>query len=187
MRDSYQEQIESERLIIRVPRSGDGAIANEAIIESFESLAPWLAWVTPPPDVATTEEGCRRARERFSNNEDLTVYFFLKETGELIGGSGLHDPNWELRHFEIGYWGRTRFSGTGLMTEGVKALAEHALSDLKATRVIITCDNLNIASWRLADRAGFQLEGILRNERLDAQGRLRDTRLYSRIPDLIVR
>jgi RimJ/RimL family protein N-acetyltransferase len=47
--------------------------------------------------------------------------------------------------------------------------------------VFLTTDHRNRDSWRLAERAGFELEGVLRNERLDLQGRLRDTRVYSRI------
>jgi len=68
------------------------------------------------------------------------------------------------------------------VTEGVRALADHALDRLAATRVFLTTDDRNIASWRLAERAGFELEGILRNERRDLAGGLRDTRVYSRIP-----
>lgn len=68
------------------------------------------------------------------------------------------------------------------MTEGVRALADHALGPLAASRVTILCDDRNTPSWRLAERAGFQLEGILRNDRLDLSGRLRDTRVYSRVP-----
>lgn len=109
------------------------------------------------------------------------AFFFLKGGGTLIGGSGLHDADWDLRHFEVGYWGRSSFSGKGLITEGVLALADHALESLAASRVFLTTDTLNVASWKLAERAGFELEGILRNERWNLSGGLRDTRVYSRI------
>lgn len=35
-------------------------------------------------------------------------------------------------------------------------------------------------SWQLAERAGFQLEGILRRDAFNPQGVLRDTRYYAR-------
>jgi RimJ/RimL family protein N-acetyltransferase len=175
------EQIESERLIIRTARPGDGALSNAAVLESLDRLSPWLAWVSPPPSVEQSELSCRRAYARFLLNEDLMAFFFQKSDGTLVGGGGLHDPNWDLRHFEIGYWGRTGHAGQGLITEAVKALADHALTVLNATRVFLTTDTLNVASWKLAERAGFQLEGLLRNERRNLAGHLRDTRLYSRI------
>ena len=163
-------------------RPGDGKAFNEAIIESMSHLAPWLAWVTPPPSLEQSEESCRKAYGRFHLNEDLMVFFFAKECGSLVGGSGLHDINWDLGHFEVGYWGRTRYGCRGLMTEGVRTLSSHALDHLGASRVFLTTDERNMASWKLAERAGFELEGTIRNDRRNLQGVLRNTRVYSRIP-----
>lgn len=176
------EQLETERLLIRVPRPGDGPVFNEAVLESLPQLAPWLGWVTPPPTLEQSEASCRRFHARWLLNESLVVFFFLKDTGRLVGGSGLHDADWTLRRFEIGYWCRAGHEGQGLMTEGVRALAEHALGQLGANRVFITCDERNVRSWKLAERAGFRHEGTLVNERLDLQGRLRTTRVYARTP-----
>jgi RimJ/RimL family protein N-acetyltransferase len=181
MESALPEQIESDHLIIRAARPGDGAMFHEAITESLAGLSPWLGWVTPAPTPGDSENSCCQAHERFLRNEDLMAFFFLKDGGALIGGSGLHDADWDLRHFEVGYWGRSSFAGRGLMTEGVRALADHALEKLGATRVFLTTDTLNVASWKLAERAGFELEGILRNDRRNLSGGLRDTRVYSRI------
>lgn len=143
MQSTFPEQIESERLIIRVARPGDGAAFNEAIMESLSELSPWLGWVTPPPTLEASEASCVAAHERFLRNEDLMAFFFLKDGGALVGGSGLHDADWDLRHFEVGYWGRSSFGGRGLMTEGVRALTDHALETLGATRVFLTTDTMS--------------------------------------------
>jgi RimJ/RimL family protein N-acetyltransferase len=175
------EYIETERLVIRTARPGDGAIFNTAIIASLEHLSPWLAWVTPPPTAKQSEERCRQAYDRFLRNEDLMALIFRKECGSLVGGSGLHDADWEAGRFEIGYWGHRAFGRSGYITEAVRALADHALENLGANRVFLTTDDRNSASWKVAERAGFTLEGILRNERLNVTGGLRDTRVYARV------
>ena len=180
--DQLPEQIESERLLIRVARPGDGAMFQAAVAESHAELAPWLGWVTPVPTTAQSEANCRRAYARFLLNEDLMVFFIRKDDGRLVGGSGLHKANWALRQFEVGYWARSGCTGAGLITEGVRALAEHALGALRASRVFLTTDDANVRSWRLAERAGFELEGLLRNERLNLAGGLRHTRVYARVP-----
>lgn len=181
MGEQLPESIDTARLLIRVARPGDGAMFNAAVIESLPHLRPWLGWVSPPPSVQASEEACRRAYARFLLNEDLMAFFILRESGSLVGGSGLHNANWSLRQFEIGYWGRAGYLGSGLITEGVAALAQHALVSLEASRVFLSTDARNSASRRLAERAGFELEGCLRNERLDLRGELRDTCVYSRI------
>ncbi|WP_088279948.1 GNAT family N-acetyltransferase [Ideonella sp. A 288] len=174
------EQLETPRLLIRVAKPGDGAVFNAAVLESIGELAPWLGWVTPAPSVEDSELNCRRAHARYLLNEDLMVFFFLKQSGALVGGSGLHGADWKNRKFEVGYWARTALGGQGLMTEGVRALADHALQQLGAHRVFLTVDDRNVRSWRLAERAGFALEGVLVNERFNLQGQLRKTRVYAR-------
>ncbi|TDU68057.1 RimJ/RimL family protein N-acetyltransferase [Prosthecobacter fusiformis] len=175
------EVFESERLIIRVPRPGDGLIFNEAVVESLQTLRPWLAWAAVPPTLEESEFSCRQAYAKFLLGEDLRVFFISKDDGVLVGGSGLHNPNWDLKQFEVGYWGRSRYSKKGLITEGVKALVDHAFEKLDASRVYLTTDDANTESWRLAARAGFELEGTMRKDRLNLAGSLRDTRLYARV------
>jgi RimJ/RimL family protein N-acetyltransferase len=181
MLDELPGQLDTPRLVIRVARPGDGPVFNQAVLESLPELAPWLGWVTPPPTLQESELNCRRAHARWLLNEDLMAFFFLRDGGTLVGGSGLHKADWRLRQFEVGYWARTRHAGSGLMTEGVRALADHALRELGASRVFLTTDDRNNRSWRLAERAGFQLEGVLHNERLDQAGNLRNTRVYARL------
>jgi RimJ/RimL family protein N-acetyltransferase len=174
------EQIESPRLLIRVAKPGDGTVFNRAIIDSLSELAPWLGWVTPPPTIEQSELNCKRAYARYLLNEDLMAFFFAKDSGVLIGGSGLHGADWATRKFEVGYWCRSGHGGKGLVTEGVRALSDYAMHELGAHRVFLTCDDRNVRSWKLAERAGFKLEGIMFNERLNLQGVLRDTRVYAR-------
>ncbi len=177
---NFPETIESERLVIRVAKPGDGAIFNAAIVSSLDELSPWLGWVSPAPSVEESEFSCRRAYARFLLNEDLMALFFLKEEGALIGGGGLHNPDWKTRKFEVGYWCRTRYGGQGLITEGVNALTNYALASLGANRLFLTCDDANTKSWKLAERAAYRFEGLMVNERFNLQGKLRNTRIYAR-------
>jgi len=41
-------------------------------------------------------------------------------------------------------------------------------------------DDGNVRSWRVAERAGFTLEGVLRCQSLAPTGEPRDTRVYAR-------
>lgn len=53
------EEIQTERLLVRVARPGDGAMFNHAIVESLADLEPWLGWVTPAPTLEASEQSCR--------------------------------------------------------------------------------------------------------------------------------
>lgn len=177
----FAEKFETERLVVRSPLWCDGAAMNRAIHESIEELRPWMPWAQQLPTVDESEENVRFARLKFMERSDLRLHIFSKETGEFIGGSGLHRIDWESRKFEIGYWIRTSQSGKGLMTEAVAGITKFAIDSLLANRVEIRCDSTNIRSARIAERLGYTLEGILRNEKCDVSGTLRNTMIFAKV------
>jgi len=83
--------------------------------------------------------------------------------------------------FETGYWVRSSRARRGYVTEAVRAISDAAFATLGAARVEIRCHDRNERSWRVAERAGFTLEGVLRSERRHLDGSLRDTRVYARV------
>jgi RimJ/RimL family protein N-acetyltransferase len=173
------EVIETERLIVRIARPGEGAAVNEAIRESFAELQPWMPWARSCPSVEETEAHGRRAHARFHTREDLTYRGWLKATGAFVVASGLHRLDWTVPRFEIGYWVRTSMTGKGYACEMVRAMRMLALNTLNAKRVEIRCDVRNERSWRVAERCGFELEGVLRCDSRGTDGSVRDTRVYS--------
>ena len=179
------ERIETARLILRCPRRGDGAVVNAAVVASHVELDPWLPWATTLPTFEESEAICRRQQARFLLREDLVMLIFGRDAsgaeGELLGGCGLHRIDWALRRFEVGYWRKTGCEGRGIVTEAVTALARMAFDDLDARRVEIRMDDNNERSWKVAERAGFTLEALLRFDSLTPGGEPRSTRVYARV------
>jgi RimJ/RimL family protein N-acetyltransferase len=179
------ERIATERLVVRVPRPGDGVVVNDAVRASHAELAPWMPWAVTLPSVEESEAHCRRQQAKFLLREDFAMLVFARAAdggeGELVGGTGLHRIDWTVRKFEIGYWRKTGCEGRGLMTEAVRAMARIAFDALAARRVEIRMDDRNVASWKLAERAGFTLEALLRFDSLTPAGEPRSTRVYARV------
>jgi RimJ/RimL family protein N-acetyltransferase len=178
---SIPERFESNRLLIRAPLWEDGVKMNEAIKESIEELRPWMAWAQTLPTIEESEAGMRRARLQFLDRSDLMLLLFHKETGQLVGSSGLHRIDWQSRKFEIGYWVRTSAGNQGYITEAADAITNFAIYELQANRIEIRCDDRNVRSARVAERLGFTLEGILRNDTCDVQGLLRNTKIFAKV------
>jgi len=174
--------IQTPRLLLRHPQSGDGKAMNQAVVESLEHLRPWMPWAQKAPTPEESEESVRRAWAKWILREDLRIHCYERATGELIGGSGLHRIDWQMPKFEIGYWVRKSYEGKGYVTETVNALTRFAFSALNARRVEICCDASNTRSIAVIERLGFEKEAQLRNECLSVDGsRLRDTLIYSRL------
>lgn len=177
----FPEEFYSERLLIRKPMPGDGKAVYEAMKASIKELKSWMSWAHREQTMEDVEAVVREAHAKFLTREDLRLHIFNSETGEFIASSGLHRINWDIPKFEIGYWIDTRFNGNGYITEATEAITKFAFNTLKAKRVEIRCDPINVRSKAIPDRLGFTLEGILKDDGLSADGKeIRDTCIYAK-------
>lgn len=178
------DAVASARLDLRTPRAGDGVAFSEALAESLPEMRRFLgslSWVAREPSVESCETFCRTAHANFLARTDLPFLMFEREGGRLVGAVGLHRPAWATPKFEVGYWCRTSRAGQGFVTEGVEAIAGLAFRQLGAVRLEAITDEENLASRRVAERCGFELEGVLRHERRAPDGSLRNTCVYARL------
>ena len=102
------------------------------------------------------------------------------QSGEVVGGGTLHHLDSERRIVEIGYFVLPHARRRGVATTIARLLAEHAFS-LGIERVAAYVNVGNTASERVADRAGFTREGVVRSMP-KPDGRRVDKTLYSLLP-----
>lgn len=179
MKEAVVSQFSTERLLIRCPEVSDLDAIYEAIGESINELIPWMSWAKRSLTREDCEADLRRGIANFILREELRYHYHHRESGRLLACSGLHRINWDIPKFEIGYWCRLSEQGKGYVTEGVRGLTQMAFSRLGAARVEIRCDDLNSKSYAVAERLGFQLEAVLRNDSRSPKGELRSTRVYA--------
>ncbi|MDN3920880.1 GNAT family N-acetyltransferase [Roseateles violae] len=177
------EAIETERLLLAAPRAGIGPALAAAIGESVAELRPWMPWAQQAPSIEDSEAVARRQLADFVLRKDLCFQIYDRAAAgrRLLGGTGLHRMDWEVRRFEIGYWIRSSAQGQGYVSEAVQAMAAMAFERLRARRVEIRCDDVNLRSRAVAERCGFELEGILRSDGLNPAGEPRNTCVYARL------
>lgn len=177
------DQLVGDRVLLRPLRPDDGPAILAAIEESRAELDRWLVW---PKSFQTEEHArdyCHRMAADWIRRSQLVFGIFDRETGTYLGGTGLHDIEWDIPALEIGYWLRTSATGKGYMTEAVSLLTACAFERLGARRVTITSDVKNAASRAIPERLGYGLEGILRNDSLDPHGDVRSTAVYALTDD----
>ena len=144
-----------------------------------------MPWAKAAPSVDDSEAYCRRMHAKFLLREDLVMLIFERGSdgadGPVLGAVGLHRIDWGARCFEIGYWRRKGLGGLGIVSEAVRGLARMAWDRLDARRLEIRMDDDNAPSRKVAERAGFTFEGLLRLNALAPDGSPRSTRVYARV------
>ena len=177
------DELRGERVIVRPYRVEDAQALHEAVAESREHIRPWLPFADEHQSVEESQNWIIHEQAKWLLREDMVLSVWERETGRFLGGSGIHPHNWETRYFEIGYWLRASATGHGYMTEAARLLTDYLFDALDATRVEIRCDERNSASAAIARRLGYVQEGRLRHDMLASDGTLRNTLIFSLIPE----
>ncbi len=96
----------------------------------------------------------------------------------LLGSVGITRLDHEEARCELGYWLAREARGRGVATRAVRALSAWIFDNLRVDRIVICAEPANVASRRVAERAGFTFEGILRSYYVN-KGVRRDAASYS--------
>ena len=177
------DELRSERLVLRPYCPEDAEQVFAAVDESREHLRPWMPWVDGHASRDDSRDYCARSAANWLLRAELHLGIFEAASGRYLGGTGMHDPDWDLRAFSVGYWLRATAVGRGYATEAVRRLVDLAFGDLAARRVELRCDARNGPSRRVAERAGFVLEGRLRQASLAPDGQPADVLVFALIAD----
>ena len=79
-----------------------------------------------------------------------------KQTGELIGDTGINEVEGTKNEIEIGYTICKKYSGQGLATEAVKAMTDYAFSKFDAEIIYGRVMHGNEASVRVIEKNGYE-------------------------------
>lgn len=154
------EKIETERLLLQVPKAGYGKLLYEAILDGYEDNVQWLAWPEQPPRVEAVEEECRKHHAQFILREDIRYLIMLKNNQKVIGRCGFppFQTFWAIPQFGISYFIAKSSRHQGYAQEAVHALITLAFKVLLAKKVEICVDAQNVASKKVPEGLNFILE-----------------------------
>ena len=148
-------RLETERLIIRSVGRGDekvfAAMAKDGSLTQIgfdENCSEWIdGWITEAEGL--TEKDDPRA-------DYIPCTVELKATGEVIGsvGSTYYEDTDEIG---IVYFAGSEYREKGYITEAVKAYLPFFFEHYNEPKIIATILDSNIASQKVAEKAGFQL------------------------------
>ncbi|MDD9932529.1 MAG: GNAT family N-acetyltransferase [Myxococcales bacterium] len=165
------------RATIRFVEEADAEALFEAARSSRAELAPWMPWCHADYCI---EESRQWLTQEVARRVDGSGYAFaiLDAAGAYCGGCGLNAIDRANRRANLGYWVRTSHRGQGLATEAVRQLSAWAFEHTDLIRLEIVASIENVASIRVADKAGAVREGIARS-RIMLHGREHDAAVFS--------
>jgi RimJ/RimL family protein N-acetyltransferase len=141
----------------------------------------WIWWLRRPPnDEATMVQEVELALSQLANGLRVPFSIFHRSRGEYIGSTSLWNIDRVNRTLEIGStWLALPFQGTGINHECKSLLLWYAFVELGMNRVVFQTDELNVRSRKAIEGLGAILDGILRQDKVTWNGRVRSSAIYS--------
>lgn len=168
----------TERLVLGPFEAADVEAVAEAC--SDPEVQRWLPLPRPYRREDAAEWCLRKAPELREVGAGLELAIRTRPAGQLAGCIGLKRPDWAGRVVEVGYWSAPATRRHGYLGEAVRTLTHWVLTEQGFERVELLAATGNLASQRVAERAGFTREGVMRNAGFTHDGRV-DLVLYAKI------
>lgn len=114
-------------------------------------------------------------------DQTKTFAFAITVDDKAVGSiSAFRCDNIHFRTAEMGYYIGEPYWGNGMATGAVKQICSYVFEHTDIIRIFAEPFAYNTASCRVLEKAGFQLEGILRSNAIK-NGKVLDMKMYSLI------
>lgn len=162
-----------DRCVVRDWRDDDLA----SLVRHANNRRIWLTLRDRFPHPYTDAHG-REFLAAIRGQRPATVWA-IEAGGEAAGGIGIvRGSDVERVSAEIGYWLGEDYWGRGITTEAVRAVTREAFRQFDLLRVFALPFADNLASIRVLEKAGYVVEGHLRQSAIK-NGVVRDQTLYA--------
>jgi len=138
--------------------------------------------VNPPENLSEAHDMIRSWRGQYSQPEFLRWCIAKAETNQAVGEiSASIDVVTSAAEVEYALWSRMR--GYGYAAEALEGVIGYLHDNVGVHRIMVEINTDNIASTRTAEKAGMELEGIMRDALVDRNGEFYDVAVFSHIAE----
>jgi ribosomal-protein-alanine N-acetyltransferase len=153
------------RLELRAYGSGDAPAVLALISRNREQLrrnfAPMALKILQPTDATDFVDECSRKR---TAGTEFVYGIWLESSKQLVGQIKVKSIVWDIPAAELSYFICASSQRMGLASEAVASVAQAAIRQLHFKRISLRIIASNAASLQLADKLGFEREGLHRRE-----------------------
>ena len=141
----------------------------------FDNMRFWLRG-KKIESVDEVFDGIKRAYEC----DNMYMYYIL-DKDQIVGEIGFSSIKKKTKIVNVDYWLTPSVRGRKLIDDLLPLVENLAFDNLKMDKVLLKIDACNTASRKIAEKNGYTLDGIMRDERMWPDGSFHDECEYSKL------
>lgn len=137
-------------------------VADVARFADNEKIARYLRNAFPYP--YTVQDAEQFVGNCVSNDETKKLFRAIEVDGAAVGSIGIFlGSDVYKKSAELGYWLAEDFWNKGIMSNAIRQICKEAFEKYNIVRIFAEPFAHNAASRKALEKAGFSLEGIMKN------------------------
>jgi RimJ/RimL family protein N-acetyltransferase len=173
------KRLQSERLLLRPLWENEGPLLYQLIRRNRSRLKVYFPNTVPANSSAPQSEVfIRQKLSEWMLQNEYCFGIWTPDEEQLIGFIRLFRIEWNIPRAELGYFLDKKYAGQGLMTEAVQTISQFAFQHLDILKLQIYTSLKNVASQKVALKAGFEAEALLQSHFRQGDGKIIDVKVF---------
>ncbi|WP_052597957.1 GNAT family N-acetyltransferase [Aureispira sp. CCB-QB1] len=173
-------QIKTERLLLRAYQPTDASRVYNFILNNQEQFQQYFSLLLELDNLEKCTEFIQNQIHAIEDKTKLVYGIFDSVQDIYLGQIFLRDIEWIVPKGQIGYFIDKNWQGKGIATEALKVFSQHCFDVWGLEKLYLRTGLENIASQKVALKAGFELEGTLKSDFRTADNQLIDVYYYGK-------
>ena len=175
-------EITSRLLFIRPYKLSDAASLFELINSNKNILKDYFPMsVENNTSVMASRKYILERNSDRKNGKSLFAGIFTADGKQLVGQICAKDINWRVPKCEAGYFIDKNYLQKGIGSEALRLFSDYCLEKLEIVKITLRIEPKNIASKKLAEKCGYVMIGLAKNDFRSSTGRLMECELWEKI------
>lgn len=167
---------------IRLPEAADAPALFTMVAANKQRLADYFPiTVKLVTDAASAKKYIEEKLREAKNRESYSFIIYDTEAAKPAGMVFVKRIDWSIPKAELGYYIDEHYTGKGLASESLNLLTTYCFDTLKLRKLILRIAPDNKASRRVAEKNGFEPEGLLKKDFKTFDGRILDLCYYGKV------
>lgn len=174
-----------ENYRIRLVKESDFQLYFEMIQKNRSRLERFFAGtVSRTQNLEDTRIFLMDMKKGIENNTYFAYVLVDDNSGSMMGFIDLKNIDWTVPKSEIGFFIDGDYAGQGITSKALAVFCQYCFEHHGFKKIFLRTHESNMAAIKVAEKCGFEIEGVLRRDYKTTAGELVDVLYYGKLDDV---
>ncbi|WP_025667017.1 GNAT family N-acetyltransferase [Aquimarina megaterium] len=119
--------------------------------------------------------------ERIKDKSYFPYVIIDESDNRFVGFIDLKNIDYNIKKAELGFYMDENYARKGIMTKALNCFCDYYFEKYQFNKLFLRTHPDNFSTRKLAEKCGFKIEGVIRNDYMTTSGKIIDLVYYGRL------